>query len=97
MTASSEYYPLIHRPDAGNLRVYAQEALARNFYEACGGEDTVCTDDQLYQFLSGYEPWWRVTGGATSSSRAQDILNRNNINPYVSELNQDVAQILDLN
>ncbi len=96
MTASAEYYPLVHRPDAGNLRGYAQEALARNYYSACGGEDNLCTDNQTYQFLSGYEPWWRQTGGATPASRAKDIVEKLNANPYKTELNEDVGQILDL-
>ncbi len=95
MTASAEYYSLIRRPDAGNLRSYGQEALARNYYEACGGEDVLCTDEQTYQFLSGYEPWWRQTGGATPASRANDIMSKQNSNPYRADLADDVAGILN--
>jgi hypothetical protein len=95
MTASAEYYSLIYRPDAGNLRGYGQEALARNYYSACGGEDNLCTDNQTYQFLSGYEPWWRQTGGATPGSRAKDITGKLAANPYKTELAEDVGQILN--
>jgi len=65
MTAYGEYFPYIYVGTAQSmgggigLRAIGQEALSRNWYEACGTDDAICTDNQLYQFMKGYEVWWR--------------------------------------
>jgi len=62
MTAAREYweyvdFQLLQRAGNWTARSAGQEALARNIYNACGG-DGYCTPDELYRFLSGFQPWF---------------------------------------
>ena len=62
MTAGAEYweyvdYQVLQRMGHWTIRSAGREALARNFYQACG-EDGHCTPDDLYRFFSGFEPWF---------------------------------------
>jgi RHS repeat-associated protein len=60
MTAETEYAILADDP---KVRKYGQEALARNYYEACySATNNGCRGTQLYKFLSGYEPWTDRSG-----------------------------------
>ncbi len=74
MTADTEYSVPAAHDDA--VRTYGQEGLARSFYSKCKTDG--CQSDELYQFLSGYQPWIGNAGQppdepTTPESRAQAL------------------------
>lgn len=93
MTAQAEYATYIYYGDATNmadgvgLRALGKEALARNWYEAAS------TDDPIYRFLSGFEPWFK--GTQSPSERAQILAQRLDRDTNRAELESDIAEILD--
>lgn len=98
MTAYGEYFPFINVGNATTmggvgLRALGQEGLARNWYEACGPEDATCTDNQLYDFMSGYEVWWRKD--QKPNERANNLIKQLSQTENRSLLLEDVNQILD--
>ena len=73
MTASAEYAP---RADDLGVRAFGREGLARNYYSQCGQDG--CQGDELYNFLSGYEPWSDRSGVVNNkespAKRAADLM-----------------------
>jgi hypothetical protein len=57
MTIWSEYW-LIQKGNEHQL--IGQEAIARSYYQFCGTNG--CTQDELFKFLSGYQPWFGHPG-----------------------------------
>ena len=90
MTATAEYYSYIYYQNAGNLRSLAQEALARQFYFYCGPEDNACTDNQIYMFLAGFEPWWSTAN--TPVERTSNLKKLYTDNTYKDELEIDIVE-----
>lgn len=97
MTADTEYASLVGYP---GIRKWGQEGLARNYYEACFSDSiSGCQGDQIYKFLSGYEPWSdrldREHNKKTPIERAHYLIDTLGYNK--DWLKQDVNQILDYN
>ncbi len=74
MTASSEYAAYVNHEGVQGL---GKEGLARSYYESCYDQDKFqgCQGNELYKFLSGYQPWMGYSGtpdyeSTTPSSRA---------------------------
>ena len=82
------------------MRSAGREALARNFYQACGQEG-YCTPDELYRFFSGFEPWFGsrdypeepVGGYRTLASELRDRIDQDYANTS-EQLWSDVHTIL---
>lgn len=81
MTAGSEYWGVARNANYQvvtstpySVETAGQEGLARSLYESC--DSASCSEEQLYIFLSGYQPWTghrsRVDGD--HSKRADDLI-----------------------
>jgi RHS repeat-associated protein len=98
MTAGVEYFSYA---GYSNVRAIGQEGLARNYYAACGMDG--CTGNELYAFMSGYQPWFGDPGVIYDGSawvRASHLINnglRNNFGGSGKKLWADVGQITDSN
>jgi RHS repeat-associated protein len=97
MTAGTEYFIL---NGYSGVRVVGQEGLARNYYAACGMDG--CTGNELYAFMSGYQPWFGDPGvmhDGSARARANHLINnglRNNFGGSGDDLRSDVGQITNL-
>jgi RHS repeat-associated protein len=93
MTAATEY---LSRTDQDGVREFGQEGLARNYYEQCNSDG--CQGDELYNFLSAYEPWsdWKGVdrNKKTPVERAGHLVQF--LDKNISWLWDDVSQILDI-
>jgi len=89
MTAATEY---LSRTDHRGVREFGQEGIARNYYEQCGSNG--CQGDELYNFLSAYEPWsdWKgaENNKKTPAQRADRLVGM--LDKKVSWLWDDVSQ-----
>ena len=93
MTAFAEYSS---RTDRRGVREFGQEGLARNYYEQCDIDG--CQGNELYNFLSAYEPWsdWKgVENNKRTPSQRADHLAAG-LDNNVSWLWDDVSEILDI-
>lgn len=71
MTAGTEYAAYSDNQAVAN---FGQEGLARTYYSVCYIKDgiTGCQGDELYQFLSGYEPWSDRIGTENNKKTPQE-------------------------
>jgi len=95
MTADTEY--TLYAGYKG-VREFGQEGLARNYYEQCFSDSLEgCQGDELYNFLSAYQPWsdWKGTDNnkKTPGERAQTL--QNTLNQNKTWLWDDVLPILN--
>jgi RHS repeat-associated protein len=65
MTVGAEYWA--YSSANPEVVVAGQEALSRNYYQACGRDG--CQGSELYDFLSGYQPWTGFAGRADGTAR----------------------------
>ena len=70
-----------------------QEGLARNFYNACGGADIYCTNQEIYWFATGYQLWF--DSSKTPSERANLLLSYLNSDINREKMQRLVAEVLD--
>ncbi len=83
MTANAEYAAYSDYPGVAK---FGQEGLARTLYAVCYVKDGIsgCQGDELYNFLSGYEPWSDRVGVAnnkkTPDERADHLIKALDIN-----------------
>lgn len=95
MTANAKYGVITGYE---GVREFGQEGLARNYYEWCTDLVKGCQGDQLYNFLSAYQPWGDKKGVEnnveTPAQRAQDLIST--FRSGESELWGDVSLIVDV-
>ena len=105
MIAGTEYFAYVDYPVNGvqtiTVRRAGQEALARNYYAACGLNS--CQGDELYRFLAAYQPWYgipyKTEGSYSAAARAIELLDTGLNNDFLGTgylLWEDINQILDL-
>lgn len=79
MTAAGEYFPYVDMPahPTSGFRRIALEALARNFYQACGPVGQ-CSQASFVRFLTGYQPWFDAPGitDGSPTERAEKLVAR---------------------
>jgi hypothetical protein len=98
MTAQAEGYGAKEAEyhGAGTYLGNFVEGLARNYwepYEACQSGSQTCSNSKLYQFLSGYQPWW--DGSKSPAERATYLAGYLGADTYRTELEADVRDIVD--
>lgn len=81
MTISAEYW-IYTQSEIG------QEAVARNYYHFCGKDG--CSQEELFRFLSGYQPWFGRNARTDSRENINELAEKM-YNLMVNKFNYDHA------